>query len=220
MTARKTRHARWAKAFAPLAMLALVAAMTGCSDDSATTDTGVSQDLLVDASGIELSTGDLPTADTGAGESSGTANKATDVQIGLHNNKVKIQLATMTVVGEQETTWDIYMAHDDGPNVYLGTGVTGQNIGHAKTFHEVDLADDTGLVADDTTNSPKKLVVGTSWRDGGAGSTGYHMTKDIYVVKLADNTYAKFEVLSAINGEVHVLCYRQADGSKDLKTVP
>lgn len=186
-----------------------------CSDDSAETDGGL-LDAAVDALQQEAG-GDGQIADQGQADAAGPG-KATDVQLDMHGNEVKIQLDTMKVVGKEATTWDLYMAHDDGPNMYLGNGVTGQNLGNAKTYHQVDTAPDSGYETDDTTTP--KLVIGTTWRNGGSGTTGYIMTKNIYVVKLADGTYAKLEVLSAKSGKIHILCYRQGNGTRDLETVP
>jgi hypothetical protein len=190
-----------------------------CSDDSGTAaDTKVLQDLGLDQAQVDQAVDGAQTPDSAGADGSSAAGKATDVKLGLHDNEVKIQLATMTVVGKEATTWDLYMAHDNGPNMYLGPGVTGQSLGSATKFHDVDTAPDTGYEADDTTSG--KLVIGISWRSGGSGTTGFTMNGNVYVVQLADKTYAKLEVLSAKSGEIHVLCYRQADGSKSLKTEP
>jgi hypothetical protein len=193
----------------------------GCGDDGGTTptDTNVVGDLGADTAGqIEAGADSQTGGDQGPGADSSGPGKATDVQLGLHDNEVKIKLDTMTVLGKEATDFDLYMNHDDGPNMYLGPGVTGQNLGNGTPFHQVDMAPDTGYQSDDTTSGT--LVIGTSWRNGGSGTTGFIMTSNIYVVKLADNTYAKLEVLSAKSGEIHVLCYRQADGTRDIKTVP
>ncbi len=38
------------------------------------------------------------------------------------------------------------------------------------------------------------------------------------IMRLANGTYAKIEILSAQGGTVHVLCYLQPDGSRELST--
>lgn len=190
----------------------------GCSDDATTTDTGGIADASSDQGAIDGGT-DAQQIDKGsANDGSSAEGKATDVKLGMHDNEVKIKLSTMKVSGKEATDFDLYMAHDDGPNMYLGPGVTGQNLGDGTAYHQLDTAPDTGYVADDTGGG--KLVIGTSWRSGGSGTTGFTMNKNIYVVKLADGTYAKIEVLSAKAGEVHVLCYRQSDGTRNIKTTP
>ncbi len=145
---------------------------------------------------------------------------ATDVQLGLHDNQVKILLATMEVVGMEATEWDLYMAHDapadGGPNMKLGPGVTAQSLGSSQDYHDIDEATADGYQADDTDN--EVYVIGDTWRAGGAGSTGFIMSENVYVVKLADGTYAKIEVLSAQSGEIHILCYLRADGSRFIGT--
>jgi len=145
---------------------------------------------------------------------------ATDVQLGLHNNQVKILLDAMEVVGMEATEWDLYMDHDapadNGPNMKLGPNVTAQSLGSSQDYQAVDAAPAGGYLADDPGN--QVYVIGDSWRAGGEGSTGFIMSENVYAVKLADGTYAKIEVLSAQSGEVHVLCFRQADGSRFIGT--
>lgn len=145
---------------------------------------------------------------------------ATDVLLGLHNNQVKILLATMEVVGMEATEWDLYMDHDapadNGPNMKLGPGVTAQSLGSSQDYHAVDAAPAGGYLADDPGN--EVYVIGDTWRAGGEGATGFIMSEDVYAVKLADGTYAKIEVLSAQSGEVHVLCYLRSGGSRFIGT--
>lgn len=190
--------------------------LAGCSDDSTPADAGTDGPVAAEAGTDAL----VP--DTSADQSTG-AGTATDVKLGLHNNEVKIVLADMSVVGKEATTWDLYMSHNDPvdqlPHLELGPGVTAQNLGSTQTFHEVDTAPTTGYEADDPAN--QTYVIGSTWRNGGSGTTGFIMTKNIYALKLADGTYAKIEVLSAQSGEVHVLAYRQAAvGDTNLKTAP
>ena len=145
---------------------------------------------------------------------------ATDVQLGLHSNQVKILLASMEVVGMEATEWDLYVDHDapsdGGPNMKLGPGVTAQSLGSSQDYHAVDVAPVDGYLTDDTGN--EIYVIGDTWRAGGSGTTGFIMSENVYAVKLADGTYAKIEVLSAQSGVVHVLCYRQAGGSRFIGT--
>ncbi|MBT3221413.1 MAG: hypothetical protein HN348_20200 [Proteobacteria bacterium] len=145
---------------------------------------------------------------------------ATDVQFGLHSNEVKILLFDMSVLGEEADDWDLYISHDDpvdaGPHMVLGDGVTALSLGSADDYHDVTEAPETGYEADDPTNDD--YVIGSTWRDGGAGSSGFSMSENVYVVKLADETYAKIEVLSAKSGEIHALCYLQPDGTQDITT--
>ena len=145
---------------------------------------------------------------------------ATDIQLGLHNNQVKILLATMEVVGMEATEWDLYVDHDapadGGPNMKLGPGVTAQSLGNSQDYHDTDEAPAGGYQADDP--GSEVYVIGDTWRAGGTGTTGFIMSENVYAVELADGTYAKIEVLSAQSGEIHVLCYRQADGSHFIGT--
>jgi len=193
--------------------------LVGCSDDgSSATDSTVSDGPVSTAeASLDAS------ADTSAADQSTATGKATDLKLGLHDNLVKVVLSTMTVVGKEATEWDFYITHGDPvdqlPHIELGAGVTAQNLGNTKTFHEVDTAPTDGYTADDP--SAQTYVIGSSWRDGGSGTTGFTMTKNIYALKLADGTYAKIEVLSAKGGEVHILAYRQpTPGDTDLATTP
>jgi hypothetical protein len=202
-------------------LLTLAAALTlGCSDDTATPDVDAQIGAEAGAeAGVDAQTSDTaPIADK-----STAAGTATDLKLGLHDNSVKVVLATMKVVGKDATVWDLYMAHTDPvdklPHVTLGSGVTAQNLGNSTTFHAVDTAPTSGYTADDPT--AKTYVIGSSWRNGGAGTTGFIMTKNIYALTLADGTYAKIEVLSAKSGEIHILAYQQSTPSDtNLKTAP
>lgn len=181
----------------------------GCSDDTQTP----APDLALDAKADQAQ----------AVDGSGTTGKATDLKLGLHDNKVKVVLASMTVVGTEATVWDLFLSHSDPvdklPAIQLGAGVTAQSLGSTTTFHNVKTAPTTGYTADDP--SKDIYAIGSSWRNGGSGTTGFAMTKNVYALKLADGTYAKIEVLSAKAGEIHILAYRQAKvGSTDLTTTP
>ena len=187
----------------------------GCSDDSSSSDSAVPEkDNGVD---VQVTEDSAPKVDQAQ-----ATGKATDLQLGLHDNKVKVVLSTMTVVGQQETTWDFWVSHGDpvdgGPQIVLGTGVTAQSLGDTKAFHDVTAAPADGYTADD--EASKKYVVGATWRNGGEGTTGFSMSKFVYILKLADGTHAKIEVLSAKSGEVHILAYHQPDKSTDLTTTP
>jgi len=210
----------------PMTILACVLfSSLGCSDDVAPTPdvTGV-----LDKGTADLGAADKPAADKGVLEASPidqamATGKATDLKLLLHDNLVKVVLASMTVVGKDETTFDLSMTHGDPvdklPHIELGSGVTAQNLGSTTTFHALTAAPTTGYAADDPTKSV--YVIGSSWRGGGSGTTGFVMTKNIYAIKLADGTYAKIEVLSAKGGEVHILAYRQPKvGDTDLTTTP
>ena len=144
-----------------------------------------------------------------------TDGTAVDVTLLLHSDQVKLVLHSLQVQGVDVTDFDLYMAHDGpGPNLKLGPGVTGVNMGSGTDYLDVAEAPADGYVADEGTN----YLIGTGFIAGGEGSSGYDMTENVYVLKLADGTYAKVEVLSAAGGVVHVLCYRQPDGSRDLAT--
>lgn len=213
-------HTTWT-----LIVATLLLASTGCSDDAAPAPdvTGAPDKGVAD-----LGAADRPTADRAAPEGSVVdqpvaTGKATDLKLGLHDNLVKVVLSSMSVVGKEATAFDLYCTHGDPvdklPHLELGPGVSAQNLGNTTTFHAVTTAPTTGYASDDPTKGV--FVIGSSWRSGGSGTTGFVMTKNIYALKLADGTYAKIEVLSAKGGEVHILAYRQPKaGNTDLTTTP
>jgi hypothetical protein len=145
---------------------------------------------------------------------------AIDVEFHLHVNDVKIDLYTLEVLGEQEEEYDLFMGHDDpvdgGPNMHLGPGVTAQSLGNSQDYHAVSEAPADGYQSDDPGNGV--YVIGSSWRNGGNGTVGFNMTENVYAVRLPNGTYAKIEILSAQGGTIHMLCYLQPDGSRDLST--
>lgn len=188
-----------------LILLALfIPFFVACSDDDgdSKTDTGINDAIVADTA-LEK-------------DSAIPDHQATDLKFGLHANLVKCRIATLEVVGQQETDYDFYVAHDDpvdnSPTIRLGPNVKAQNLGHDNDFHAVDTAPDSGYLADEGDS----LAIGSQWRTGGTGTTGYIMSEDIFVLELADGSYAKIEVLSAKAGEVHILVYR-GEG-KDLST--
>ncbi|MBN2493965.1 MAG: hypothetical protein JXR96_05185 [Deltaproteobacteria bacterium] len=142
---------------------------------------------------------------------------AFDLELHLHADEVKIRLYSMQVISAAETEWDLYMAHDGpGPNLKLGPGVSAVNMGHESDYHAFDEAPEDGYLADDPENAD--FVIGTRFITGGSGETGFVMSEDVYALKLADGTFAKVEVLSARAGIIHVLCYWQPNGSRDIAT--
>lgn len=142
---------------------------------------------------------------------------AVDVTLLLHEDQVKISLHSLQVSGAADNEFDLYMAHDGpGPNLKLGPGVTGVDLGADRDYHAVEQAPADGYAADD--DEAGEYVIGIGFIAGGEGSSGFDMTGNVYALRLSDGSYAKVEVLSARAGEVHLLCYHQPDGSRDLYT--
>jgi hypothetical protein len=129
----------------------------------------------------------------------------------------RINIRVMTH-GDDLDDYDFIVAKNPtvGPVIVLGPGVTAQSLGNADDYHDVNEAPADSYQADEGND----LVIGTSWRDGGSGSTGFYMTDNVYILKLDGNTYGKIEVLSAKQGKIDVMCYHQPDGSANIATEP
>ena len=141
---------------------------------------------------------------------------ATDVSFNLESSSAfSIDLTAMIATPGTIDGHDLLVTKKSGvgPYIALGTGVTGVNVGHDAGFHDVDTAPATGYQDDSQT-----VLIGSSWIAGGSGATGFDVTGDVYVLHLADGTYAKVQVLSAKASVVHLMCYRQADGSTNVST--
>ena len=119
--------------------------------------------------------------------------------------------------GDDLADYDFIVAKNPtmGPMIMLGPDVSALDLGNGTDYHAVDEAPVDGYQFDDGGT----LVIGTSWRDGGTGQTGFDMTENVYVLKLADGSFGKIEVLVAIGGKIDVLCYHQADDSRNIATV-
>ena len=147
--------------------------------------------------------------------------EATLLEVFMHQNITKIYLKQMLVVADPlAQDYDLYVAHTDGPTFELGSHVQAINLGNEHGFHEIDELPPEGYAADGEDIS--ELIIGTSYRSGGVGSTGYIMSENIYALRLDHGegvySYAKLEILQARAGVVHVLAYHQADGSTNVLT--
>ena len=144
------------------------------------------------------------------------------LKIYMHSpSATKIYFSTMSVIGDIEATdYDIYVSHLDGPSFELGANVQAIDLGNTDAFDDVDEVPETGYATDGA--DVAGMIIGTSYRSGGTGSTGFTMSENIYALKIGDGngnfTYAKIEVKQAKAGEVHVLAYWQPDGSRDVST--
>ena len=169
----------------------------GCGDDSdATLPNGAEQDKLVPA-------------------------EASLLEVFMHQNLTKIYLEDMLVLADPlADDYDLYVAHTDGPTFELGSHVQAINLGNEQGYHEIEELPLEGYAAD--AEDLSELVIGTSYRSGGSGSTGFIMSENIYALRLDHGeglySYAKIEVLQAMAGEVHVLAYHQPDGSTNVLT--
>ncbi|MBN2772171.1 MAG: hypothetical protein JXR90_15875 [Spirochaetes bacterium] len=105
------------------------------------------------------------------------------------------------------------MKTGSGPNIVLCADTSVYNAGNTDDFYEInEIPEEAVFSVDDGAN----YAIGSSWRDGGVGSTGFHMTENIYIFELPDGRYGKMEVLSAIDGIVTFLVFSDPDGEDDL----
>lgn len=101
-----------------------------------------------------------------------------------------------------------------GENYENGMKVEALNSG-VKDFHAVTIAPESDYLQDSENNS---LVIGNKFYDGGNGWTGFHMTKNVYVLKTRSGKFAKVQFLKAKQGNVDLQYFIQTDGSTNLKT--
>ncbi len=133
----------------------------------------------------------------------------------------KIYFSTMSVIGDIDATdYEVYVSHLSGPSFELGSHVQAVNLGNTIDFYSIDEVPETGYASDG--EGVENMVIGTGYRSGGEGSTGFIMSENVYALKIGDGnggfTYAKIEVMQAKAGEVHVLAYRQPNGSRNVAT--
>lgn len=101
-----------------------------------------------------------------------------------------------------------------GESYDSGMRVEAQN-SSIKDFHAVAVAPASNYLQDSETNG---LVIGNKFYDGGNGWTGFHMTKDVYILKTRSGKYAKLQFLKAKQGNVDLQYFIQEDGSDNLRT--
>jgi hypothetical protein len=197
--------------------------LAACSDDDGThtnqnnnPDATVNDDATTQHDGTVEVDADVEPDATEEQDASVEPGQATMLTVHLHDaNQWSLFLDTMTLTAGTETGHHLLVTKDDGPYITLGDGVTGVDMGNTQDYHDIVEAPETGYVGDD----PDPLI-GWGWKAGGSGPTGFDMTENVYVIKLADDTYAKVEVMSAQAGDVEILCYRQGDGTRNIATAP
>jgi len=141
--------------------------------------------------------------------------RAVMVDMDVHHDRVKLDVATMTVSGAETETWDLWLAYDGpGSNFHLGEGHMALNLGNELSFHEVTEAPESGYAKDFP--SKGEYVIGTSFSQGSTCTAP--MTHNIYVIKLQDGTFVKTTVVKSASGLYQVWVYHQVTGSRDLAT--
>jgi hypothetical protein len=127
----------------------------------------------------------------------------------------RVSFDTMGTLSER-IVWDFELfSEGGGPAIRLGLNVTGLDNGNAADFHDVDAAPEGESYTGDNLSD---YVIGNGFRNGGSGSEGFVMTQNVYILRRADGSYAKLEVLSARNGIFGFQVYHQPDGTTDLST--
>jgi hypothetical protein len=149
--------------------------------------------------------------EAGAGGSSGATVACDELVIDLHEADTwYFTLADMTEHDAEPASWDVMMGKTgSGPWITLREGVEAIDLGSGEDFVDVIEAPDSGYDADAD-------LIGGDWKSGGAGETGYTMSENVYVLKLADDTYAKLMVTSAEAGAITIDAFHQSDGTRDL----
>jgi len=203
-------------------LLALSTSLAGCSDDSGPTAADASLDL---AAAPDSATADRGSArEKGAADQGSSAGTPTVLSTNIKSMVSYVDLASMKVLAETSSevkagTYDFYTTHvaASTPGLLLGAGVTAANLGNTQGYDDVTEAPASGYAKDDLTAGT--YAVGTTWwKEKDPVNHSFVMSKNIYVLKLADGSYGKIEVLSAGQGTITLRCYHQPDKSTRLAT--
>jgi len=141
----------------------------------------------------------------------------TKVVFSIHNvaGLQCLDLAEMVAKDECTGAYDVLVGKSPvGPVIQLGETTKAQNLGNTLAFDDVDEVPTEGYLSD----HGEDMVIGTSWRGGGAGETGFEMTDNVYALLRGDGTYAKMMVLSAKSGNIEIVFFHQPDGSVNVAT--
>ena len=195
-------------------------------DDTVASEDSVAQDIVAAEDGSrgddtvpepDLVDEDLPGQPDTEPEVVVVVGVGTKVVFSIHNTAGMqgIDLTEMQVMDDISGGFDVLVSKSgEGPVILLGDGVTAQNLGNGSAFDDIAEVPTEAYMAD-VDGAP---VIGTSWRDGGAGETGFTMTSNVYAIKRPDETYAKMMVLSSKAGEIEVVFFYQPDGSTNVAT--
>ncbi|MBW2702485.1 MAG: hypothetical protein JRF33_16820 [Deltaproteobacteria bacterium] len=113
--------------------------------------------------------------------------------------------------------FDFVLYEDERGEIFeLAEGVEGINMGSSLGFHDLIEAPDEGYAPDGL--ATEEMCIGTSFQSGGSCHSGFTMSGNVYVLKLADGSFAKVEVISFFSGRSELRVYRQVDG-KNLETI-
>ncbi|MDA3864812.1 MAG: hypothetical protein PF689_13195 [Deltaproteobacteria bacterium] len=135
--------------------------------------------------------------------------EAVIVSVNLHGGGVqKVNFTNWETGSDADPCTISVMTSGDGPLIGLCPDVAAHNYGNEIDFYDVDSVPSE---MEFTTDGTETYVIGDTWRDGGVGETGFTMSENVYLLHLPDNTYAKFEVLSAVNGLIEILAFRSND---------
>ncbi|PIE17565.1 MAG: hypothetical protein CSA65_08440 [Proteobacteria bacterium] len=183
------------------------------ADQKAAQDQKVAQDQ-----GEQVNDSSL--ADDGATQGGTPTTLTTNIKsmvsyVDLHTMKVHAQTDPEVKSGEIE----FYTTHlaAKTPGLLLHSDVGAINLGAAKSYDQVVEAPATGYVKDDL-QTGTYAVGKTWWTSKDEAKHVFVMSNNIYVLALPDGSFAKIQVMSAGSGKIVVRCFRQANGSRDLRT--
>ena len=145
------------------------------------------------------------------------APQGTLLELSIHNDAGAqgIDLETMTVIDDLETPYDVLVTKSAvGPVIELSEESQAQNLGSESAFDDVTQVPQDGYASD----SEDELVIGATWRAGGAGETGFEMTQNVYAIHTDGSNYAKLMVVSAKAGTIKVVAFLQQDGTTTVET--
>jgi hypothetical protein len=137
----------------------------------------------------------------------------------FHSGDRYVVFNSFSSLTEKPLCYDLSITkYDGGPAYFLGanssdgTIVAAINMGNSVNFEDVVTAPESGYQTDDSDNM--NFVIGSGWRvQGGTGSVGFEMTKNIYVIKTCDQKHAKIIFTQGKAGILKMdVCY-QPNGS-------
>ncbi|MBU1221171.1 hypothetical protein KKF34_05215 [Myxococcota bacterium] len=143
--------------------------------------------------------------------------EAVEIVVDIHSASLqKINIIEYTSDPNLEDCHFGIMRTGSGPTIVLCADTLVYNAGNSADFYEINEVPEEAIFSiDDGAN----YAIGTSWRDGGVGSTGFNMTENVYIFELPDGRYGKMEVLSSIGGVVTFLVFSDPDGEDDLTCI-
>lgn len=143
-----------------------------------------------------------------------TPRNASEIAVNIHDADLqKINIIEITSGANLMDCHFGILKTGSVPALVLCDGTKAFNAGNSVDFYDIDsIPQDAVFTEDDGTD----YVMGTTWQDGGNGTTGFNMTQNVYILELPDGRYGKIEVLSAVAGIVTFAVFADPDSEDNL----